>query len=104
MDFSKIILLPEEMSLLKRLARHSPQAICPQDTDAAVALSTKWRLIRPEDNGMYSANKDGRRYLVYCKAQRRDLWMRTLWIPIIVSLVTNLILAALRWLLPQILR
>ena len=104
MDFSKIILLPEEMSLLKRLARHSPQAICPQDTDAAVALSTKWRLIRPEDNGMYSANKDGRRYLVYCKAQRRDLWMRNLWIPIIVSLVTNLILIGIRWLLPLTLR
>ena len=104
MYFSKIVLPPEEMSLLKRLARRSPQRIRPEDTDAAAALCSKWRLIQPENNGMYSANKDGRRYLVYCKAQRRDLWMRNLWIPIIVSLVTNLILAVMRWLSPQILR
>lgn len=104
MDFSKIVLLPEEMTLLKRLARRSPQALRPEDMDAAAALSSKWRLIQPESNGTYSANKDGCRYLVYCKAQRRDLWMRNLWIPIIVSLVTNLILIGIRWLLPLTLR
>lgn len=38
------------------------------------------------------------------RKDRRDLWLRNAWIPILVSLFTNLILGALQQLLPQILQ
>lgn len=38
------------------------------------------------------------------RKDRRDLWLRNAWIPILVSLLTNLILGALQQLLPQILQ
>lgn len=102
MDFSKIVLLPEELALLKRLAKRSPRMIRPEEGSPATSLSMKWRLIQPEPGGQYSIRKDGKRYLLYCRSQRRELWMKNMWIPIIVSLTTNLVLDVIRSLWPQI--
>ena len=104
MDFSKIVLLPEELALLKRLAKRSPQAIRPEDKDLVTSLSLRWQLVRPENNCQCAINKDGRRYLLYCKTLRRELWMKNMWIPIIVSLTANLVLDVIRWSLPRILQ
>lgn len=37
------------------------------------------------------------------KKARRELWLKNAWIPILVSLATNLVIAGTKWLLPQIL-
>lgn len=41
-------------------------------------------------------------YISYSKSQRKDLWLKNAWIPILVSLATNLILGGLRRLWPLI--
>lgn len=99
MDYSKIVLLPEELALLKRLVKQSPQTVFPEEESTADSLTLKWKLINAEDVGQYSANKDGRRYLVYCKAHRRELWLRSMWIPIIVAFVTTVLT---NYLLPKL--
>ena len=36
------------------------------------------------------------------KSQRRELWLKNAWIPIIVTIVTTLVIRALEWLFPLI--
>lgn len=36
------------------------------------------------------------------KNKRRELWIKNAWIPILVSLATNLVIDGTKWLLPQI--
>lgn len=104
MDYSKIVLLPDETALLKRLTKNSPQAIKPEDESAAASLCIRWNLISPESNGQYSANKDGKRFLIYCKSQRRELWLKNLWLPVIVAFVTTVATNCILPRLPQILQ
>ena len=103
-DFSKIVLLPDELALLKRLVKRSPQSIKPEDESTAASLAIRWKLINPESSGQYSANKNGKRYLVYCKAHRRELWLKNMWIPIIVSFVTTVTTNYITPRIPQILQ
>ena len=37
------------------------------------------------------------------KSARKELWLKNAWIPILVSLATNLVIDGTKWLLPQIL-
>lgn len=70
MDFSKIHLLPEELRLLKSLAKKGSRQPTPEELEWAKSLHMKYQLIQPEVNGCYSAKKDGRRYLLWLKDDR----------------------------------
>lgn len=102
MDYSKITLLPEELKMLKRLAKYGPCDLSRNDQKIAMSLVLKFYLAKVEDNGKFNATKDGRRYLCFLKAAQRDLWLRSMWIPILVSVITTLIVNALEWWLSPI--
>lgn len=56
--------------------------------------------------GMYTITDFGRKALQdhenSVKAQRRELWLKNAWIPILVTIATNLAIRALEWLFPLI--
>lgn len=56
--------------------------------------------------GIYTLTDFGRKalqdYESMVKAQRREMWLRNAWIPILVSIAINLVIRALEWLLPLI--
>lgn len=64
--------------------------------------------LMPEPTGFYCISDKGRKalndYKIAQKREKRMLWLKNAWIPILVSIVTNLIISALKQLLPLILR
>lgn len=104
MDYSKIVLLPDELALLRRLSKHPSPGVSPAEEPAASSLVLRWKLVNMEGAGQYSVSRDGRRYLAYCKARRRELWLKNLWIPVIVSFVTTVGTSYILPRLPQILQ
>lgn len=41
-------------------------------------------------------------YEISKKQQRKDIWLKNAWIPILVSVITNLLISGIKWLLPLI--
>lgn len=89
MDFTKVTLLPEELRLLKRLARHSPRTLSGTDESIARAISYHFRLIDLSGTYDFSINDNGLRYLIW----RRDDRFRHRW-PVYLSVLAILISVA----------
>ena len=56
----------------------------------------------PKATGLMSITNLGRDYLIYCRQRKKELWLKNAWIPILVTIVTNLIIDGLKCLSPQI--
>ena len=108
--FDEIVLTKPERKLLVKLG-HKPLSI---KADGMHAL-LEWRLAAPDPDGLGERNhpryKDtchiterGRRYLAYCGAERRELWLKNVWIPIVVALITSALANYILPKLPQILQ
>lgn len=53
----------------------------------------------PTPTGKVQTTVDGIDYLAYYKKERHDMWLKNMWIPIIVSFVTTV---AINYLLPKL--
>lgn len=58
--------------------------------------------LMPKPNGLMRASDLGRDYLVYHRSVWRDFWLKSVWVPILVSIATTLLIHVSEWLLPQI--
>ena len=56
----------------------------------------------PQPTGRMTISDLGRDYLVCHRQTRRDLWLKSVWLPILVTVVTNLTIHGIGWLLPRI--
>ena len=56
----------------------------------------------PKATGRMTASDLGRDYLIYYRQAQRDVWMKSVWLPILVTIITNLVILGIEWLLPQI--
>ena len=56
----------------------------------------------PQPTGRMTISDAGRDYLIRYRQTRRDLWLKNIWIPILVTIVTNLAIRGIEWLLPRI--
>lgn len=102
----QIVLTKKEKKLLEQIQKN-PDMNCNQDDVWQLYL---YGLIRPmkTDNGLnmhrfhiadfYAVYRD------YLHEKRKDQIFESLWLPIVVSVVTTLTIDVLQWLLPQILR
>ena len=114
MNFETIFLNKNELKQLKSLHRkisipveksalHSPELSTLQRYEF---IKADW-LHTVEDDiylGTVSITKIGLDYLEYIQKGNILFWLKNAWIPIVVSLVTNLLVIALKLLLPQILQ
>ena len=71
-------------------------------------VTDKNHLTHMEPLGIYTLTDFGRKsledYEAAAKNGRRELWLKNAWIPILVSIATNLAIRALGWLFPLIQR
>ena len=97
-----VILSKQEQRLLKKFK--SGRRV-PLEYNKAAALLVL-ELIEPcaEDPDAYVASDFYWVYHEYQHTKYRDLFLSSLWLPILVSILTNLTIVALQWLLPLILQ
>ena len=109
-DLDDIALSAADKKLLKEIARH-PHKECSREEIQVLRSSG---LVDAEtlgctlsgmsiETGLYQVSALYPRYKEYLKEKRRTLFLKSLWIPLGVSVITNLIAIALQWLLPRIL-
>ena len=92
----------QEKHLLKKFK--SGQRVPLEYSKAAALLALE--LIEPcaDDPDVYVASDFYWVYREYQHAKYRDLFLSSFWLPVLVSILTNLTIDALQWLLPLILQ
>ena len=99
--FSEIVLLPDELKTLKHLQKGGSKKL---NNNLKNKLQD-YGLI--EIRGTYSdytcvLSDNGKRYLLFLKNRAKQLWLKNAWIPILVTIITNLIIDGVKWLLPLV--
>ena len=105
----KIVLTKAEKRLLRYISKH-PHAKCAREE---IRPLYEMDLVRPDTEGVDAFNapipKDtycvSELYLIYQAHQAEQrfwLMLRSLWLPIVVSIITNLLTDGIQWLLPLI--
>ncbi len=106
-DCENVVLSAEEKKLLKEIQKH-PHMVCDEqkihsllvmnlvspDTDGVNALH------EPIPTGTYCVSDFYRVYCEYKKDRFREMSLQSLWLPILVSVITTLTINALQWWLP----
>ena len=115
MNFENVFINKTEVQLLKKLGRKKSLKFNQADLHSP-ELSTllyRYKFIKADwlhtDNddiylGTVSITKTVYDYLEYIQKGKFLFWLQNAWIPIVVSLVTNLLIIVLKLLLPQILQ
>ena len=112
-DCEAIILSPDEKRLLRKISRH-PHTKC--DRSEVAGLSSMGLIKADRDESVdityqpmhmldtYCVTDFYRIYEEYLRQARKSELFKSLWLPIIVSLVTTLTVNALQWLWPLLSR
>ena len=105
MDFDQIALTRSERAALKRSAKKTIPITC-------CARLLRFHLVEEEYEhkpgyqgkplGICRITDKGRDYLLYSRQSRQLLYLKSMWLPIGLTLATNLILRLLEWLSPHI--
>lgn len=103
MDFKDISLTFRERRALKRSAlEYVPESPVHHRLIRLGLEIQEKRLVpgsMPKPTGRVMATEKGIDYLAYYRKERRDLWLKNAWIPIIVSIVTTV---AVNYILPML--
>ena len=109
-DYSLIVLTEEDLATFKKFKKSDTAFLTKEEFKS---LERKGLLISAIDgksswfdgisDGMCTLSQKGKEYRTYRKEHNKDLWLVNAKIPIIVSIITNLTVSGLLWLLPQIL-
>lgn len=105
----QIVLTKGERRLLRRISRH-PHTRCSRDK---IWPLYEMDLVQPDAEGTdafgapvfkdtYCVSEQYRIYQAYRSEQRGLLMLKSLWLPIVVSVLTNLTVDGIQWLLPLI--
>ena len=112
-DCEAIILSPDEKRLLRKISHH-PHTKC--DRSEVAGLSSMGLIKADRDESVdityqpmhmldtYCVTDFNRIYEEYLRQSRKSELLKSLWLPIIVSLVTTLTVNALQWLWPLLSR
>ncbi len=107
----RVVLTPEEKTLLRDIKLH-PHKKCSREE---IWNLYELDLVKPDTSGeddfhqpipkdTYCVSDFYWVYHEYQHTKYRDLFLSSLWLPILVSILTNLTIDALQWLLPLILQ
>lgn len=109
-DYSLIVLTDEESTVFKKFQKTDTAFLTAEEF---ALLNRKGLLLSAIDgkstwfegafDGMCSLSQKGKEFRAYRKEHNKELWLVNAKIPIIVSIITNLTVSGLLWLLPQIL-
>lgn len=109
-DYSLIVLTDEEAAVFKKFNKTDSVFLTAEEFSL---LNRKGLLLSVIDgkstwfdgafDGMCSLSQKGKEFRAYRKEHNKELWLVNAKIPIIVSIITNLTVSGLLWLLPQIL-
>lgn len=109
-DYSLIVLTDEETAVFKKFNKTDSVFLTAEEFSL---LNRKGLLLSVIDgkstwfdgafDGMCSLSQKGKEFRAYRKEHNKELWLVNAKIPIIVSIITNLTVSGLLWLLPQIL-
>ena len=109
-DYSLIVLTEEDLATFKKFKKSDTAFLTKEEFKS---LERKGLLISVIDgkstwfegafDGMCSLSQKGKEFRAYRKEHNKELWLVNAKIPIIVSIITNLTVSGLLWLLPQIL-
>lgn len=108
-ECEKIVLTKSEKKLLRYISRH-PHTKCSQRKIEPLYIMD---LVQPDTNGVDALNSPVRLdtycvsdfyhvYMGYLAERRFDLMLKSIWLPIMVSILTNLSTDGIQWLLPLI--
>lgn len=109
-EFEQIVLTKSEQKLLWKL-----KSVSLSSKTSGMLVLLEYRLAAYDPDGLGDLNRPhykdtchiterGRRYLVYCTAERKNFWLKNVWIPIIVAFITTVITNYMLPKLPQILQ
>lgn len=111
-DVSKIILDSSEQKTFNKFRHRDKVVLDPKEfgllarehliKDLVDGQSTNF--ITPRHRGVCEISDTGKKLRAYQRQKRKDLWIKNARIPILVSLVTNLSISGIQWLLPLILK
>lgn len=106
MDFSDIRLCHKEYKvLLRSQAKAVPISSAPRLLQHKLTQEEMSHVpgYMPKSNGFMTISKIGIDYIIYYRQEKKDMWMKSAWIPIIVSFVTTLIANYILPMLPLLL-
>jgi hypothetical protein len=97
-DFERSSLTPMELKVLKSLNKKSPQKLahekaCSQGIIKFIHANTVTNDDFSPFDGTYSINGDGERYILWCKAKKRDKFCSELrgWITTVIAVAAFII-------------
>jgi len=109
-DYSLIVLTEEESAIFKKFNKADTAFLTKEEfflldrkglIKSSVNGKSTW--FENPENGLCSISQKGKEFRAYRKEHNKELWLVNAKIPIIVSIITNLTVSGLLWLLPQIL-
>lgn len=100
----KVVLTKEESRILKQI-HQNPKAECNEKVAKSLyfmGLVTPERIGDNYDFSHCTTSEFYNVYIAYSKARKKDQLFQSLWLPIVVSIVTTLVANALQWSWPLI--